>query len=87
MTKSSLKERFARLGPTRDIDCVQSGSPVDLVLRPARTKVDTISATQVLAKHGLSMLRAKRAIEAVIEKGEAWVRLPMVGVALDVIAR
>jgi DNA-binding XRE family transcriptional regulator len=84
MTKSSLRERFARLGPVRDVDRSRSGSPVEFVLRPARTRIDTISATRVLAKRGLSMLRAKRVIEAAVETGEARVRLPKVDVAEDV---
>ena len=84
MTKSSLRERFARLGPVRDVDRSRSGSPVEFVLRPARARIDTISATRVLAKRGLSMLRAKRAIEAAVETGEACVRLPKVGIAGDV---
>ena len=85
MTKSSLKERFARLAPVRDVDRSRSGSPVEFVLRPARTRIDTISATRVLAKRGLSMLRAKRAVEAAVEIGEAHVRLPNVDIAGDVI--
>ena len=84
MTKSSLRERFARLGPVRDVDRSRSGSPVEFVLRPARARIDTISATRVLAKRGLSMLRAKRAIEAAVETGEARVRLPKVDIAGDV---
>jgi putative transcriptional regulator len=85
MTKSSLRERFARLGPVRDVDRSRSGSPVDFVLRPARARIDTVSATRVLAKRGLSMLRAKRAIEAAVETGEARMRLPKVDSAGDVI--
>ncbi len=54
MTKSSLRERFARLGPVRDVDRNRSGSPVEFVLRPARARIETISATRVLAKRGLS---------------------------------
>ena len=84
MTKSSLRERFARLGPVRDVDRSRSGSPVEFVLRPARARIDTVSATRVLAKRGLSMLRAKRTIEAAVETGEARVRLPKVDVAGDV---
>jgi putative transcriptional regulator len=85
MTKSSLRERFARLGPVRDVDRNRSGSPVEFVLRPARARIETISATRVLAKRGLSMLRAKRAIETAVETGEARVRLPNVDIAGDVI--
>jgi putative transcriptional regulator len=78
--KSSLKERFARLGPVRDIRRVRSGSPVDLVLRPGtdRAKIHTVSATMSLARRGLPMLRAKRVIETMLETGDAVVRLPTV---------
>jgi putative transcriptional regulator len=78
MTKSSLKARFARLGPVRAVNRVRSGSPVDLVLRPARKRIETVSAALALAQRGLSVLRAKRTIEAMIEEGEAVVHLPTV---------
>jgi DNA-binding transcriptional regulator YiaG len=77
--KSKLKERFARLGPIRDVPRVSSGSPVALVLRPMtdRTILATISATKALVARGMTMLRAKRAIEAALE-GEAVIEVPMV---------
>jgi len=78
MTSSSLKERFARLGRVRDIDRERSGSPVVLVLRPERKRIDTVSASMTLAKRGLSMLRAKRNIELVFGGNEIAVRLPNV---------
>jgi putative transcriptional regulator len=78
MTKPSLKARFARLGPVRAVNRVRSGSPVDLVLRPARKRIETVSAALALAQRGLSVLRAKRTIEAMIEEGEAVVHLPTV---------
>ena len=78
--KSSLKERFARLGPTRAIDRARSGSPAVLSLRPAadRARVKTVSIALALAKRGVSMLRAKRAVEEMIEQGRAVVLLPKV---------
>ena len=71
--KPELKERLARLGPIRAIDRVPSGSPVDLVLRPADglAKVKTITAIHALARRGPSLLVAKRAIEAMVDNGEA----------------
>lgn len=78
MTKSSLKARFARLGPVRAVDRAPSASPVELVLRPARKRIETVSAALALARCGLAMLRAKRTIEAMIEEGEAVVHLPAV---------
>lgn len=85
MTKSSLKARLERLGPVRDAPRARSGSPGDFVLRPEQKRIETITATRVLAKGGLSLLRAKRAIEAMITQGEVWVRLPRVEFGLDVI--
>lgn len=84
MTKSSLKARLERLGPTRDIDRVQSGSPADFVLRRDAKKVDVGSASLILAKHGLSLLKAKRAIETVLASVETRVRLPRVPSGNDV---
>src|ERR1700712_1763863 len=75
---SSLRERFARLGPTRAIDRVSSGSPAVFVLRlPSDRAVPrTIDGMAALARRGLTMLKAKRAIEALVEDGRVFVRLP-----------
>lgn len=63
-----LKERLARLGPTQAARPNQSGSPAVVVLRPNadRAKVKAISATKALIEAGLTMLKAKRAIEAAL---------------------
>ncbi len=78
--ESSLRERFARLGTVRAIDRVQSGSPAMFVLRlPAgQTAPRTIDAIMALARRGIGMLRAKRAIEARLDDGRVFVDLPMV---------
>lgn len=57
---------------------MSSGSPEELVLRTERENVAVISAVMVLAKRGLSMLKAKRAIEAMVAQGKVIVELPMV---------
>ena len=77
---SSLRARFARLGPIRAIDRVTSGSPAVFVLRLPWEggHPRTIDATHALARRGLSLLRAKRAIESLLEKGRVFVELPMV---------
>ena len=77
---SSLKERFAQLGPIQGIEGVLSGSPADLVLRlPQSLEVPrTIDATHALARRGMTMLQAKRSIEALIERGSVFVTLPIV---------
>jgi putative transcriptional regulator len=77
---SSLRERFARLGPIRAIDRVTSGSPAVFVLRLTLDgpRPRTIDATHVLARRGITMLRAKRATETLLENGRVFVDLPMV---------
>ena len=63
-----LRARFAQLGPIRGIDRVPSGSPAAFVLRrPERLDgIRSIDAMLTLARRGISMLRAKRAIEELI---------------------
>ena len=80
MTHSKLREQFAQRGRVKVIDRVPSGSPVDLVLRPAAglEGLRTISATMALARRGMTMLKAKRAVEQVVERGEAIVHVPTV---------
>lgn len=77
---SSLRERFARLGPVRAVDRVSSGSPAVLVLRipPAGNMPRTVDAALALARRGHSLLRAKRATEDLVARGRAFVHLPMV---------
>ena len=78
--KQELKARLARLDRVRDDDRVSSGSPVDLVLRPADglAKVLTISAIKALVRRGVVLIRAKRAVEAMVRDGEAFVHVPTV---------
>ena len=78
MMTSSLKAQFARLGPVRCVDRVASGLPADLVLRPAAQSPRSVTAALALAKRGLTLLRAKRTVEAAMEQGEAVVRVPTV---------
>jgi putative transcriptional regulator len=85
---SLLKERLGRLGPTRAIARVPSGSPVGLALTLGGKLADlkTVSAALALAKRHLPMLRGKRAMEALLETGRAYVLVPMVEDAAAVIA-
>lgn len=80
MTRSKLKERLARQGRLRAIPRVPSGSPGALVLRAAGelAKADVIFATHALVRRGVRMLRAKRALEAVVETGEAVLYVPTI---------
>ncbi len=76
-----LRERFARLGRVRAIDRVSSGSPAAFVLRLGSGGLRgalTISATLALAKRGLPLGVAKRAVEQVMEHGGCVVELPTV---------
>ena len=77
---STLRERFARLGPIRDIGRVPSGSPAVFVLRltPGGPAPRTIDAIHALARRGMTMLRAKRAVEAMLDDGGVLVDVPTV---------
>ena len=77
---SSLRERFGRLGPVRDVGRVPSGSPAVFVLRLPQNRAvpKTVDATHALARRGLTMLQAKRAVETLVETGSVFVELPTV---------
>ena len=86
MTELSLKERFARLGPTQAIDLVSSGSPeVVAIERGEWSKIKSISAIIALRRRGLTMLEAKRSIETAMERGRVVVGVPVVE-SVDVLA-
>jgi putative transcriptional regulator len=76
--RSSLKERFGRLGPTQVIDRVRDGSPAVLSLRPSRSRngVKTVLVALALCRRGMTMLRAKRAVEEMIANGRVVLLLP-----------
>jgi putative transcriptional regulator len=78
--ESSLRERFARLGPIRAIDRVASGSPAAFVLTRLadRPRINTVTAAIELARRGIPLLRAKRALEQMIAEGRTYVHLPVV---------
>lgn len=80
MTKSALKEKFARLGPTQAVGLVCSGSSEVLSLTLAHDvrKVRAIDAILALRRRGLSMLKAKRAVEAVLAHGECVIVVPII---------
>ena len=76
---TSLKARLERLGPVRDVPRVTSGSPVLMILGPARKlrDVKAVSASLAIAKRGLSLLQAKRAIEKMLDKGSVVLALQL----------
>ncbi len=76
---SSLRADFARLGPIRAVDRVSSGSPAVFVLRQiANRRPKTVDAALALARRGMTLLRAKRAMEELLDTGRSFVDLPMV---------
>jgi putative transcriptional regulator len=76
---SSVWERFARRGPVRELDRVTSGSPAAIVFKiPPTSLPRTIDATLTLARRGMSMLKAKRAVEASMVGETVCVSLPCV---------
>lgn len=78
--ESSLRERFARLGPIRAIERVASGSPAAFVLTPLpdRRSFNTVSAAVELTRRGIPLLRAKRVMEQMLVGKKAYVALPVV---------
>lgn len=78
--KSKLKARLEPLGPVQVAPRVQSGFAAMVVLRPKSelAAVKTVDAAMALNRHGVKMLAAKRAVEAMVENGEARIRVPSV---------
>jgi putative transcriptional regulator len=77
---SSLRERFARLGPVQAIARASSGSPAVFVLRLSRNgaAIGTVDGALTLARRGLPLLRAKRAMEELLATGSTFAALPTV---------
>ena len=77
---SSLKEQFARLGPVKGIDLVRGGSPAVISIRalPGAANLKTISAVIALVRRGVAVLRAKRAVEEVLDRGSVTIFVPNV---------
>jgi DNA-binding transcriptional regulator YiaG len=80
MMRSSLKAALAQAAPTRAIGHVRSGSPDILILSRigGLERIHTIEAMLVLRCRGVSALKAKRAIEAVVESGLSVVAVPRI---------
>jgi hypothetical protein len=76
----SLKERFERQGAVRELNRVRDGSPADVGLSVASDvpAIRTVTAALTLAKRHVPMLRAKRAIEAVVRDGSVRLDVPKV---------
>ena len=80
MTNTELKEVFGRLGQVQDAARNQSGLRESLVLRPDRkaSAINAIAATRTLAQCGITLLKAKRAVETLIVEEEIILTLPNV---------
>ncbi len=78
MTNSLLPAAFERLERTPGESRVEFGSPVPLLIETAGSDVKSIPAIQALAKRWTPLLRAKRAIEAMLDDGRAYVFVPQV---------
>ena len=80
MSNSSWKERFARRASGKARDLVRSGSPAILSLRtnPDLSEVNSIAAIESLARRHVPLLKAKRAIEAVLNAGAHYLPVPKV---------
>lgn len=70
MTKSSLREQFERLGHIQGVDPILSGSPAIVSLRLVGKLEETKSVEAVIAlrRRGAPTLKAKRAVEAALER-------------------
>jgi len=79
-TNSWLPEGFERLERIPGRPRVESGSPVGLLIEMARPlrETKTIFAIGALAHRGMNLLRAKRAVEAMVYEGKAYVYVPKV---------
>jgi DNA-binding transcriptional regulator YiaG len=80
MTNLSWRARFERQASERATDRVPSGSPALLNLRldPKADHVDSIAAIESLVRRHLPLLKAKRAIEAVLTEGRNHLQVPKV---------
>lgn len=76
--KSSLRDRLERLGPVQDVCQALSGSPVDLKIRASSSNINIPSAVVSLARGGVPMIRAKRAMNVVVERRETVLHVPKV---------
>jgi putative transcriptional regulator len=78
LTNSWLPEGFERLARTPGEPRVSDGSPGALLIEWAGDirEIKTISAIRAIAKRWTPLLRAKRAVEAMLEQKRAFVLIP-----------
>lgn len=80
MTKSSLREQFERLGRIQGVDPILSGSPAIVSLRLVGRLEETKSVEAVIAlrRRGAPTLKAKRAVEAALERKANVLEVPTI---------
>ena len=78
MTNSWLPEGFERLARTPGVPRVSGGSPAAVLLEWAGDirQIQTVPAILALARRWVPMLRAKRAVEAMVEHKQAFILIP-----------
>jgi len=76
--KSSSRARLGKLGPVRDVTVCQSSFGADLRLRKKTREVNTPIAALTLAKRGVTLARAKRALDVLSSKPDVTVHVPAI---------
>lgn len=82
---TNFREIAKTLGPVRDVPKNTAGSQEHVVLRRLGHEAPVVAAKAALAlaRCGISLLEAKRAVEAVLDEGEETLILPMVSTRPD----
>ena len=70
MSSASVKEILSQLGPIKDIARNKHGSQESITLVSTSNDIDIIQGSRVLAKCGISLLKAKRALDQIAATGE-----------------
>lgn len=74
--RQSLRARFERLGPVKSMNLYPDGVAVTVRIR-ASGAIRTIDAVHCLIRHGVSAVTAKRAVELMVEHGDAELHVPL----------
>jgi len=76
-----LRGQFSRLGVVRGLNRLPPGPPAAFILRlvPGQPDIRRVDGMLALARRGMAMLAAKRAIEELAESGHVRIRIPAVG--------
>jgi len=83
--KTPTREVLERLGPVQTFERSQTGEAKRLLLLKATTGAQSIHAIRTLIFFGASAVRAKQAVEAVMDGAEMSLTLPLVLADADVV--